>query len=526
MLGRGLSSQSIWTAFDVMTTAAVRALHHVLRISWKRAENPTATFAVVGTSVVGGIDMIKGQESALTKPDYFQFFDESERAVRIEYDRRIEEPLGGIALALADVLLDNTDQRFTPGMGQTISTAILPNRPVKADIGFHVRGQDKSIPIFKGLTLTPKEDKVRRAVSIQCIDYIRFLDEYPLEETMYIDKTADEIIADILTTIGFSTDQYELDTGLNVINFAWFQKDHTAGERIRKICESEGGFFYQDEMGILRFENRRHARNAPHNAYVWTIEPDDILSWESSEMTKVINKCIVEANPRKVVSLVEVWRNFEATLIEHGETKEIWASFENPVTSITTPVTAVDYEANLAEDGSSTDETAGVSIVITKFAKSAKLEVANASGGAVYMTLLRLRGTPAPVESEIRESFEDTASRDRYGRGEFKIGNDFIDDQSFAYYLAKAVVKRYKDPKKRIRITVRGIPHLQLQDRVRVKDKDTNAYTEYRTMRIVGTLAPGEFRQVLDLREVTSEETDSWAIIGTSTVDSIDQVGI
>ncbi len=80
---------------------------------------------------------------------------------------------------------------------------------------------------------------------------------------------------------------------------------------------------------------------------------------------------------------------------------------------------------------------------------------------------------------------------------------------------------------KKVRILVRGVPQLQLKDKVRVKDKDLGTYANYRIMRIQGILRPGEFLQWLTLREITDNEADSWATVGVTMVDSENEfVGI
>lgn len=527
MLGSGESSASIWTIFDTMCTATSRVLKWVLMISWIRNQDPSLSWAIVGTSLVGGTDIIQGLALDLTKPDLFQYKDETEYAMRMEYDKILNEPLGGISLQQADVVLDNTTYRFTPGFSQTIGTAIEPNRPFKMFIGFRVDGQDKTIPIIEGLTWRPEEDKVRRVVEIHGYDYIQYLNQYPLEKAIYTDQRSDQIIEDILTTVGYSASQYELDTGLNTIGFAWFEKGDTAGERIRKICEAEEGHFYQDENGILRFENRRHYTATPHGTLQWTFDEDDILRWEEDKNVDVINRCVVKANPREVQSQMEIWKDGIVEKLERGEELTIWAEYEDPATSITNPVATTDYEANTQSDGSGDDKTSDVTVTLTAFTKTAKLVIQNNAGETVYMTKLRLRGTPATITSPIIHVYQDDDSVAEFETRELIIENDFIDDGSFARYLATAIVTRYKDPQKRIRILVRGVPQLQLKDKVRVKDQDLGTYTNYRVMRIEGKLSPGEFLQWLTLREITTTEADSWAIVGTATVGNTNEfVGI
>ena len=136
------------------------------------------------------------------------------------------------------------------------------------------------------------------------------------------------------------------------------------------------------------------------------------------------------------------------------------------------------------------------------------------------MTFLRLRGTPAIVTQEIRQIFQDDDSVNTYDEQQLEVQNDFVASSSFAYYLARAIVRKYKDPLKRVVITVRGIPQLQLKDKVTVYDRDLATDKDYRIMKIVGAMQPGEFEQRLYLREVTAGEADSWAIVGTTAVAS------
>lgn len=519
MQGQGQSSAAIWTAFNNLTTAASRFLKWSLKIAWTRVTT-NGGFAVVGSSIVGGTDIVRGLDTVITKSDQFLFFDETDRLIRFEYDRTLLEPLGGSAMAIANLVIENTDGRFTPNFNTTIGTAILPNRPIQFYFGFDISGKPTTLPLFKGLTLLPKESKTDSVVSLACFDYMEFLNQYPLESAIYTDQTTDQIIEDILISIGFGTAQYTLDTGLNTVGFAWFQKGETAGDRIRRLCEAEEGVFYQDEGGILKFENRRHFTVAPFNTSVWDLDPDDIITWETEDSTKIINRCIVKAKPREVSSTTEIWRDGVEESIKVGETKTIWANFDNPVTSFVAPTATTDYTAFTATGATGSNVTASVAVVATNFTTATKLEITNNHSALVYLPYLRLRGTPALVTSEITAIYEDNTSISKYQTQQLEIENDFIDTETFAVYMARAIVRKYKEPRARLVLTIQGIPQLQLRDKIRVKDIDTGVYTEYRVMRIQGILADGLFTQTLYVRVVDNLEGDAFAIVGVATVDN------
>ncbi len=508
MLGPGVSSESIWTPFASMSTANVRVIRARFLVAWTKQQTDAA-FAIIGSSIIGGTDLVKGSsDSVINQADLYSYFDETERVMRLEYERHLIEPLGGAAIAMADVLLDNTDLRFTPNFDSTIGTALKPNRPLKIFIGFEVEGQEKTIQIIEGLSLQPQEDKINRTVKLSAYDFTKFLDGKPQETAIYIDKRSDEIIADILSRAGLGSSNYMLDRGLNTVSFAWFEKGQTAGERIKRICEAEEAIFYQDEEGIFRFENRNKYSQAPYNAAVWTIEPDDIIEWIQQGSSQIINRAIVAGKPRSLKGEVEIWRDGVEEEVLQSSSKEIWAEFEDPVSSITAPESLIDYAVFDHADGAGSDMTSDVTVTVESFTKSAKITLTNNSATKfAHFYYLKLRGTPATVDYEISEVYQDDNSIDVYNEHQEQVDNEFIDRAGFAGEMARHIVQRNKDPLGVLQLKIRGVPQLQLRDQIRVKDLDLDTYTNYRLIGIQGVLEPGSFVQTLTLREITSNES-------------------
>jgi hypothetical protein len=464
--------QTVSAGFNAISTATVRPVRAVCWIAWERTVE-VDQYARVGTavtdpvgSVVGGVDLVRGAgEPDINETDYYKYDDETARVVRLEYERNLIEPLGGIAVAMADIVLDNTDLRFTPGYDGTIGDYILPNRPVKIFIGFEVDGVIETVSIIEGLSLQPREDKAGRTVAISVYDFMESINTKPQETTIYTSQRSDEIIEDILSRAGIGASNYALDTGLNTIGFAWFEKGQTAGRRIRRLCEAEEAIFFQDETGILRFENRDKYSESPYDAPAWTIEPEHILEWMGEENSEIINRVIVRGAPRSVKAEAEVWRDgVEEEVDPNGGTLTIWADFEDPVSDLTDPAANTDYTAYTATGGGGVDITANVSIVMTEFTKAAKLVITNNSNKKAYINLLKLRGTPATVDYEIKEVWQDDDSVDTYNEHQKEVENPYIDDRDFAEDMAANIVRRHKDPLAVLKLKIRGIPQLQLRD--------------------------------------------------------------
>lgn len=498
------------------------------KIAWRRTQDPNITFFTIGTSTIGGNDIIQGEFTEISQPDTFIYDDESENIISIATDSELVEPMGGLVYNRGSVILDNTSGRYSPKKDTSIGDYILPNRPLKLYTGFNTELGEKYLPAIYGLSGQPQRDKKSGNTKIDFFDYISFIDEYKLETTKYVNQRSDQIIEDILLTIGFTAGQFELDEGLNTIGFTWFPKGTKAGKVIRELCQAEQAVFYQNEFGLIKFENRRKFAVSPYIHTQWTFDKDVILDWQENSNSEVINRVEVKAYPREVQGITEVWRAGTVLEIPQGTTSlDVWATFDDPVNEITDCTATTDYLGNSLEDGTGTDLTSFISITTNKFVTSAKLEITNTYTGTVYLTLLRLRGTPAIVVSEIEEIFEDTESIERYGTKALTIENNYIDSESFAYYMARTIVNQRKDSVRKVQIVVDAQPQLQIRDKISIQDPDTNIYLDMRILRIQLTfdLSNG-FNQILTLREITDLEADTPFTIGVSTIDGTDVIWI
>lgn len=499
--------QSIVTPLEAVLTADTRLLQVSVRASWLKVEDLATVYAVVGSSLVNSSDLVQGASAVITNADLFSYMDESAYAMRIDYDRRIDEPRGGVSYAIANVLLDNIDGRFTPNKNATIGTAIEARRPFKMSLGFIADSAARMAQIIVGLTANrPKLSRSARTVDVDIFDYITFIDNATLAAAVYEDMRSDEIIEAILVSLGFGASQYLLDTGLNTIPFAWFDKTKSAGRRIRDICEAEEATFYQDENGVLRFQNRNTYQNFPYQTIQRTIDPSDIITDDDDESTKIINRAIVVAKPRKIDAVAaDVWTHGTVESIPGNSSITIWAAFYDdqsgntplPIKDITTPASTTDYTANAAADGSGADRTANLSIDVTNFVESAKLVLTNSHASTIYVTLLKLRGKAARVTQAIQAVVEDADSINKFEAQEYTITNDLIQDGTVANTIANNLVNKYKDPMRRRVIRIPGIPHLQLKDLIYVINPNAE------------NLIPNPSFEV---------NTDNWSVVTTGSI--------
>lgn len=318
------------------------------------------------------------------------------------------------------------------------------------------------------------------------------------------------------------------DLGLQEIPVAAFS-GNTALFEIKAAAESEGARFYSDEEGRLHFENRQfYNNNEEFKVSQLQLTFADLINYEHPKGDQgVINSVNVKINPRRIVATKEVWRYGEVVQITNGDTITRWASFIDPVpvtaSGLITPVSTTDYTANDQADGLGTDRTANISIVITKFTTGAKLEITNNYTSPVYLTLLKLRGTPAEQQGEQNVPVKDETSIAIYGEQIQNIETKYLASTEYAQILGQQIIDWYKDPIDRVQITHPALPQLQIGDMISVVNGLTG---QEQLMRIIGnafSMGNGQmFDQKTRLRSVNPFELLNFFEIGVSEIGGSD----
>lgn len=323
------------------------------------------------------------------------------------------------------------------------------------------------------------------------------------------------------------------DVGLQNIPVAWWS-GNTVLYEIKTAAEAEGARFYADENGDFHFENRQFYNT--HDEYKltrWSFDFNNLTDFEyTGRDSDIINSVVIRMKPRKVVSSAEeIWVYPFTTQIPAGETKEIWAPFTDPVPATTsgiiTPVATTDYTANDAEDGSGTDKTSNLSISVTRFVKAAKLELTNTDSNPIYVTFLRLRGTPAKEQNEVEIRLSDTDSISKYNvspEGGYLVENKYLVDESYARIIAQQIIDWYKNPVKKIELKGRAVPQLQIGDLISVYNNAVQSYYIMRVIRLKYYKNKSGFNMSILSREIGAFETLSYFTIGESAIEGTDVI--
>jgi len=527
--------QTVSQTFTNRTAGKVRALKHAVFMSFAKDYDASVSFFDIGGSSIGGIDILKGDNSVLQEWDKYVYEDYSDRVLSIEYDRGTEPPTNALTLATLDLVMDNHDDLFTPGnTNSSLDGFLLPRRPIRVHLGFGT----EVIPIFVGLTeKRPEIDERSKTVRFHCIDFLKAIMNISLdEELMFQDSRTDEIISAVLQTAGLATSQFDLDYGGVIIPFAYFKKGSKVGDALNEIAEAELGNISMDENGVIRFQNRT---NWADNVSSWTFDKDNTIERKNAGGTP-INVVEVFSKARQVEAKQKLWESNgvvqfddKTDFLGPGETKSVILDFKDeygelPVTSaddpdyVTSATTSL-YATNEKRDGTGATLDAGVTLDSSDlFSTALKLTFTNSGSQSVYITRLEIHGTPAKVAQDIYVREVDSVSigtKDGFEEHVAKIENDYIQDAVAATSIAKIIIADRAEDDDQQTLIVKGVPQLQVGDVITYQDENQNE--TYFVTGINGILNSSGFRQVL---RISKRVINSYFRIEISSIGGTDQI--
>lgn len=272
--------------------------------------------------------------------------------------------------------------------------------------------------------------------------------------------TTGTAVEKVLDDAGWPVADRTLDTGQITMN-RWAADGEGALVHLREVEETEFGFVSESRDGKIVFEDVHHRLKTPHTTPQATFSDAAAaaLPYQSLEQLdpwrEIFNRFEADVTLFGVQALATLWSlTGEVPSIEPGVTRDFYARFPSPdsatqadhVDAWTTPVATTDYVANSASDGSGTNLTASITVVVVKAARSMKISLANAASVTAYITLLQARGTPAYRNDPIGVAVEDSASQAKYGKRTFPLGGKFYPSTAKALSYAQFGVSRYKDP--------------------------------------------------------------------------------
>lgn len=486
--------QSVTPLFTSLATGQVRPLKWQVRASFVKAFDSDVDFFVLNTSTLDGTDVLSPiDNNVIQEWDKYEYIDYTDRVISVEVETEQTFPFS-VVQAMADITFNNYDGLFTPNSASPIGSDILPRRPFRILLGF---GKE-TIPVFVGLTTKmPEIDKASRTAKFHCIDFLTYLFEREIDQSItLIDYSTSEILDYMFQMLGLLPTQYNLDdVSFNRINFFYAEKGDRLGNIIRPLMEAEQGRLWLDEVGVIRFKNRQSYSETP----VFTINNSNVIDYSDSGEDMVINYAKIKSTVLAEKPLQKIWELSAPELISPGSTATIWANLEDPATTVVTPILDTEIESSFFTptiDDMGTMPYADISLTsIDVFSKAVKMVFTNSGTSPAHIYKLALWGNPVKVDDVIIVEDSDQPSIDALEEKRYELETNYIQNKNNAISKAAIIVEDYKDYASILELTIKGNPALQIGDMVTL---NIDGFTgNFIIMKLVNILANKSLTQII-----------------------------
>lgn len=516
--------QTVSDDFHAAAEGSIIPLAWALRIAFTKEFDDDVTFFTLDQSVLDGPDVLAPtDEQPIQLWDKYEYDDFSDRVIDMEWSREIQFPYS-VQAALADVVLDNHDNYFTPNSSSPLSDYILPKRPIRIFAGYqNAETVQQIVGVTQGM---PEISDLERTASFHILDFLSEMFNMQLTDTIAAqDIRTDEVLALMFEQFGLEPSAYSLARGSNTIPFLFFEQGKNAGEAFNELMLTEGGKLWLDEQGIIRFDRRLTLLTAP----VTEIGTNKIVSIGVIEDDNIINTVRIKSNVRKVQDFQPIYTNARPeseaptldanvfTVSASGSAFYPYAALSDPALNATTPTLGrkTDTSWFSAYDGNGDLVSSGVSVSFSQLNQNNyTMQFTNANAYDVYIDQVEVWGQPAKVVDRINYQAYDPDSVEKFGERVFESPeSEFFGSVSNCDSFAEWIIDAYKDYGGKIEMTIKGDYSLQLSD---IVDVDYSNYTgTYRLTRADARLSDGTQRV-----EAERYRQRNWFVLDVSELDS------
>ena len=510
--------QIVNTSFSDNARRSVRPLSWLLKMSFDKTFDSSINIFTLDHSLLDGPDLLAPTgDNPIQLWDYYRYLEYTDRVQMVEWSREIEFP-NSVSSAMADFVLNNYDNYFTPDSGSPIDSYILPKRPLRIFSGFN----GDNIQQFVGLTeKMPIIDDSNRTVTFHALDFLSQMYTFPLVGTLAMAYVrTDEVLASIFQQFGLLPAQYNLDRGRNEIRFVFFDKGAIAGDVFRQLMEAEMGNLWLDEQGIIRFTRRFKSLQVSS----YTFNESNTISIKTTGDEKIINKIKIFADLREIQDYQIVYTKAitsgDLFIVKAGETNVFSADLQDPCITVVEPTIGTNsgvswFTASLPNGN---NVPSGVTITDVELrTNSYVITFSNSNGYDINISSIELWGQPAKIVDKIEYTEVEQSSIDKYDEHIIEINNPFIQSIDQCDSIAIGVLDQFSDYAGEIEIEVKGHPALQLDDIISVSVK--TYIGDYEIVKIKNRIQNSKYSQILTARRYIPRH---WFILDSSLLDGTD----
>lgn len=363
-----------------------------------------------------------------------------------------------IRLAGASPAAYNGAHRLTTAVSTTVFTFTLAGTPSTPATGT-ITAQ-RVCPRFTGrvhvIDPTPGQYG-RQQVRVVAYDLMRDLAAADLRTVpVQVGKTETELVEAVLAAVPAHAQPatQALSSGVDVFPYAF--DDLSSGTKaltvLARVARGAFATIYAAGDGTFTLQSR-HGRASGTSLLTFDNSMRGLTV--PSSLEQVYRVVRVTVRPRTIDAVptaVLYAQQGAAPAVAPGDTVTIWASYSDPNDrtaaigglNIQDPVVNLffnDYAANSSADGSGTDLTGALVVVVDAFASTAKIAVTNTGSTTAYLTALQLRGRG--VYDHGPQTVEVTNDAQPYGAAEVALDLEYQASQAVARDAALFVSAQY-----------------------------------------------------------------------------------
>lgn len=365
----------------------------------------------------------------------------------------------------------------------------------------------------------------RRTVRCDAVDWMDDAARAKLSQVpAQISKRADETFLKLVNAVPFAPDFIEQDTSPDTypytLDSAKDEKTSILSE-LQKLALSELAFIYQKANGTVVFESR--IRRSKQGPTIDTFTDVDSISGLRHGATRndAISKVQLITHPRRVdtVDTTVLFKLANPFLVGASTTATILGPYRDPTqeaarvggTDMRTPVASTDYVANSKSDGTGTDLTSKISLVVNFGGNGAKVVMTNSGTEPAFMTLLQLRGRGIYDFQNVVSEAEDATAQINVGTTD-TTDMPYQDNPALAEEAALWLLSLYKDFDNLVETATIFIPRSDaaLADRVLSRDISDRIEIVEQTTGFVGGVATDVF--FINSVDVTIDDRENLSI--------------
>lgn len=471
-------------------------------ISFNKELNSETSFFTLDTSTLDGSDILKGKDDLpIQLWDKYVYRDYTDRLVSLDIERSIEFPYN-VQFSQSDIKLDNFDKYFNPDGESVVAQHNLPNRPIRIFGGF---ANETLIPQFVGLTQDmPTVDVASATVSYHALDFLSEICKQDLNKTIAMQNvTTDQILAKIVEQFGVLPHQYNFEKGANIIPFVFFDIGDNAGDAIKKLMQAEGGRFWLDEQGILRFKKRASMESDP----VMVLSDYSIVSITPKGSSSIINHVKITAEIREVQEFQEVFQKNPSAdsissslwVVPAGGNFKASCGLADPCLSVVIPELGKSSNVSwfTAKTSAGNYIHTGVTATGSLSTNSYEISFKNDNLFPVEIDELILWGQPAKIIDVLDYNAYEDESVKKYGERVLHISdNNFIQNYNSAQNLGVFLLKNKAFYNQELELEIKGDWSLQLGDLISLEGRWEGIYS---VSAISYHLSVGEMRTLISV---------------------------